>query len=164
MSFRDPTLPPAGATRRSNPGLTRLLLLILLGLVALLGYLAYNRQYRSHPVNAFQPGAELDVEAFLEKGKTTIVDFYSNYCPPCRKISPLLTKLEKKRPDLAVINVNINRRGVKGIDWSSPVARQYNLKSIPHFRIYDGEGNLLQEGQEAYVWIMTMLARAGISE
>ena len=80
------------------------------------------------------------------KGKTNIVDFYSDYCPPCKKISPLLQKLGRKRPDLAMLQVDINRKGVKGIDWSSPLARQYELSSIPHFQIYDGEGNLLKEG------------------
>ncbi|MCU0276513.1 MAG: thioredoxin family protein [Acidobacteria bacterium] len=148
--------------RQDAPSAVRPWMVAILGLLALLGYLAYTRLNRSHAVNAFQPGAELAITAHLQKGKVNIVDFYSDYCPPCKKISPLLVKLGKKRPDLAVIQVDINRKGVQGIDWASPLARQYNLSSIPHFQIYDGDGNLAKEGQEAYVQIILMLAQSGI--
>jgi len=148
--------------RSDSPSALRPWMVIVLALVVLLGYVAYTRLSSSRAVNAFQPGAEFAVAAHLAKGKTTIVDFYSEYCPPCRKISPLLAKLAKKRPDLEVIQVDINRKGVEGIDWSSPVARQYNLSSIPHFQIYDGSGSLLTEGQEAYAQIIQMIAQAGI--
>ena len=58
-----------------------------------------------------------------------------------------------------MLAVDINRKGVKGIDWLSPLARQYKLKSIPHFQIYDGDGNLIKEGQEAYVEIIADACR-----
>ncbi len=137
-------------------------MLAVLALVALLGYVAYGRLNRSHAANAFAPGAELAVENYLAKGRTTIVDFYSDYCPPCRKMAPLLARLAKKRPDLAVVKLDINRKGVEGIDWGSPLARQYQLGAIPYFRIYDGEGNLLRDGPEATQEIVAMLVRAGI--
>jgi len=136
-----------------------LLLLLLLGILA---YVFVSHQGRSVAVNAHDPGAELAIENYLLKGKTNIVDFYSDYCPPCKKISPLLQELGSKRPDLAVLKVDINRKGVKGIDWRSPLARQFKLSSIPHFRIYDAEGDLLMEGQEATNEVFRMLLAAGI--
>jgi thiol-disulfide isomerase/thioredoxin len=99
----------------------------------------------------------------LQKGKITVVDFYSDYCPPCRQISPLLTKLDKQRQDLVVLAVDINRKEVKGIDFYSPLARQYNLQFVPYFRIYNADGKLTAEGQEAGPEILRMLADAGIS-
>lgn len=160
--------PAAGAERvsrsRTGPGsFFRPWMLVVLALLALLGYLAYGRLNRSHAANAFAPGAELAVEDYLVRGRTTIVDFYSDYCPPCRKLSPLLAQLAKKRPDVAVVKLDINRKGVEGIDWGSPLARQYELSSIPYFRIYDGEGNLLKDGQAATMEIVALLARAGIA-
>ncbi len=159
--------PAAGAERVSPSGagsrsFFRSWMLAVLALVALLGYVAYGRLNRSHAANAFAPGAELAVEDYLARGRTTIVDFYSDYCPPCRKMSPLLAKLAKKRPDLAVVKLDINRKGTEGIDWASPLARQYEISAIPYFRIYDGEGNLLRDGPEATQEIVAMLARAGI--
>jgi hypothetical protein len=62
-----------------------------------------------------------------------------------------------------VLPIDINRKGVKGIDWLSPLAQQYKLNSVPHFQIYNADGKLTKEGQEAYVEIMTLLENAGIS-
>lgn len=137
-------------------------MLLPLVLLAILAYLFFAEKNKSHAINAHDPGAELAIENYLQKGKTNIVDFYSDFCPPCRKISPLLQKLGRKRSDLAIIQVDINRKGIKSIDWSSPLARQYELNSVPHFKIYDGDGNLLKEGQEAWPEILTLLATAGI--
>ncbi len=114
-------------------------------------------------VNADNPGEELDINKYLVKGKINIVDFYSEYCPPCRKISPLLSKLNKKRDDISVIKVDINRPGKSSIDWRSPLAKQYELRSIPHFKIYDKEGKKILEGQEAYQKVMVYIQEAGIN-
>jgi thiol-disulfide isomerase/thioredoxin len=108
------------------------------------------------------PGERVDLEQLVEIGKTTIFDFYSDYCPPCKKISPLLTKLDQKRRDIIVIKIDINRKGIKTIDWQSPVARQYELKGIPHFKIYDVQGLLSLEGDPAYERILQLLSQEGI--
>ncbi|HUJ44392.1 MAG TPA: thioredoxin family protein [Opitutaceae bacterium] len=94
-------------------------------------------------------GREVNLADYVVPGKTTVFDFYSEYCPPCRAIAPHLEKLHLKRDDVAVVKVDINRPGVKGIDWQSPVARQYNLESIPHFKVFGPDGKLKAEGDEA---------------
>jgi thiol-disulfide isomerase/thioredoxin len=137
-------------------------MLIPLALLGVLTYFFFAQQNKIRAINAFNPGAEFDVESYLQKGKINIVDFYSDYCPPCRKISPLLKKLDQQRQDLVVLAVDINRKGVKGIDWLSPLAQQYKLNSVPHFQIYDAAGNLTKEGQEAYMEILMLLNSAGI--
>jgi thiol-disulfide isomerase/thioredoxin len=155
-------LAPGAPGRIGKPGFFRPWMLAVAGLLGVLGYLAVAHANRSQAVNAFNPGAEFSVEAHLQRGKTTIVDFYSEHCPPCRQISPLLKKLEKMRSDLAVVKVDIDRKGAGSIDWLSPLARQYDLQSVPYFRIYDQEGNLTKQGQEAYVAVLLMLAASGI--
>jgi thiol-disulfide isomerase/thioredoxin len=138
-------------------------MLLPLALLGVLAYFFFAQQTKIRSVNAFNPGAEFDVKSYLQKGKMNIVDFYSDFCPPCRKISPLLKKLDQQRQDLVVLAVDINRKGVKGIDWVSPLALQYKLNSIPHFQIYDADGDLTKEGQEAYLEIVAMLNRADLS-
>lgn len=81
----------------------------------------------------------------LVPGKTTIVDFTSKYCPPCQKYNEPLAKLHASRADLAVVKVDINRPETKGIDWKSPVAQQFKLRSIPHFKVYGPDGKLIAE-------------------
>ncbi len=105
---------------------------------------------------AHVPGEEIDIEKLLRIGKTTIFDFYSQYCPPCVRISPLLKRLDSKRDDIVVVTIDINRKEVTGIDWNSPLARQYNLRSIPHFVIYDSSGYRTHEGERAYERIIQL--------
>lgn len=104
-------------------------------------------------------GQTITLSEHLVKGKITIFDFTSDYCPPCRQIGPLLDELHRRRDDLAVVKVDINRPDVKRIDWQSPVAKQFSLRSIPHFKIYDANGNLRSEGQEAYDEVTRWLER-----
>ena len=94
-------------------------------------------------------GQEVNLQDYLVPGKTVIFDFTSEFCPPCRAIAPHLHKLHAQRADVVVVEVDINRPGVKGIDWSSPVARQYGLESIPYFKVFGPDGQLQAEGQEA---------------
>lgn len=102
-------------------------------------------------------GETIKLEDYLTPGKTTIVDFYSDFCPPCRSLTPRLEALLQKRPDLTVVKVDINRPGRQGIDWQSPVARQFSLQSIPHLKLYGPDGQLISEGRPAmeqvFEWI-----------
>lgn len=101
-------------------------------------------------INADQPGATVKIREFVVPGQITVFDFYSEYCPPCMRIAPVLAQLAADRPDLVVRKVDINRPGVVGIDWASPVAQQYGLHSIPHFKIYAADGSLMAEGDPAF--------------
>ncbi len=90
-------------------------------------------------------GETIDLADYVVPGKTTIFDFSSEYCGPCRAYVGPLTSLHQKRADIAVVRVDINRPNVKGIDWDSPVAKQFGLHSIPCFKVYGPDGKLLAE-------------------
>src|SRR5687768_13823709 len=90
-------------------------------------------------------GSQVTLTDYLIPGKTTVFDFYSDYCPPCVQVAPLLDKLHQTREDIVVVKVDINRPGVKRIDFSSPVAQQYRLQAIPHFKVYGPDGKLMAE-------------------
>ncbi len=117
---------------------------------------------KSGIINADNPGEELDISEYLVEGKINVVDFYSDFCPPCRRVAPVLAELDKKHEGVVVLKVDINRKGVKGIDWKSPLAAQYGLRSIPHFKIFDGNGKKIAEGREANMKIGQYLNEAGI--
>lgn len=113
-------------------------------------------------INSANPGEEINIDYYAQEGKTTIFDFYSDYCPPCRKISPLLERLDRKRDDIVVLRVDINRPGRKGIDWESPVVRQYRIKFVPFFMIYDPSGRRTHEGRAANYEVGKLLNSEGI--
>lgn len=114
------------------------------------------------PTISHTAGEEVDVEELVYKGKVTIFDFYSEYCGPCRRMSPKLERLDEKRDDIVVVKIDINRENVRGIDWGSPVSRQYNLRSIPYFIIYDTSGRRTHEGYAAIQWVNRILYDEGI--
>ena len=103
-------------------------------------------------------GEKVELAEHAVPGKTTIFDFTSNYCPPCRRIAPLLDALHERRDDLAVVAVDINRPQVKGIDWDSPVAKQYRIRSVPQFKIFGPDGKLQAEGDKAAEIVMGWLS------
>ncbi|GEM_PF-728951 len=107
-------------------------------------------------------GEEITLTRFLVSGQTMIFDFYSDYCPPCRQISPLLARLDQQRGDLSVVKVNINRPGVTGIDWESPVVQQYGINAVPYFIVYGPDGQLMAQGKEAYSMVALVLHQLGI--
>ena len=108
-------------------------------------------------INEENPGQEIDIQRFVQPNKTTIFDFYSEYCEPCKRISPMLKRLDSRREDIIIHQVDINRPGIRESDWGSPVARQYKLRSVPYFMIYDSSGNLTHRGHEAYEEVMRLI-------
>ena len=122
----------------------RLLVAVLAGVIAL-PLLAADKPAKPLHVSK---GSEVQLTDYVVKGKTTIFDFYSEYCGPCVRVAPALEKLHQQRADIVVVKVDINRPGQRGIDWRSPVARQYGLKSIPHFKVYGPDGKLLAEDND----------------
>jgi len=102
-------------------------------------------------------GQEVNIQDYVAPGKTTIFDFTSEGCPPCRAIAPYLHKLHAERSDIVVVEVDLNRPGVGGIDWGSPVARQYSMQSIPAFKIYGPDGRLKAEGDSASDQVRSLL-------
>ncbi len=150
--------------KKQSPTLnfTHFLLIVVVVGVAVLGYLILTKGSSSQSSNAYGPGEKVDIKTLVHEGKTTIFDFYSDYCPPCRTISPLLKKLDEKRDDIVVVKIDINRKGVRGIDWAAPVVQQYGIRSIPHFIIYDASGSRTHEGRNAYQQVILLLNQEGI--
>ncbi len=112
--------------------------------------------------NAGRTGERLELKSVLVPGKTTLVDFYSPGCAPCLALAPLMERLAAQRTDLAICKLNINRAGKGGIDWQSPLSKQYRLSSVPYFMIYGPNGQLQAEGKPAAAQLERWLREAGI--
>jgi thiol:disulfide interchange protein len=85
-------------------------------------------------VEIISRGDQVDIQKHCVPGKITIVDFYADWCGPCRHIEPVLEQRVNKDDDLVLLKVNI-------VSWSSPVCRQYGIRSIPYIQVYDRRGN-----------------------
>lgn len=45
-------------------------------------------------------------------------------------------------------------RAINIDNWDSPVARQFNIRQLPYFQLYDPDGNLAAAGDQAFAKIM----------
>ena len=68
-------------------------------------------------------------EAFKEEVNKdfVVVDFYADWCGPCRMISPFLQEIQDET-NIDIIKVNI--------DESPDIATQYDIMSIPTLLIF----------------------------
>ncbi len=67
----------------------------------------------------------------LESGVPVLVDFYADWCGPCRAIAPELDRLSDTYAGRAKI-VKIN------VDEEPGLASQFNVRSIPSLMFYSG--------------------------
>ena len=82
--------------------------------------------------------ADISVSEWKYLGdKPAIVDFYADWCPPCRMIAPVLDELAKENPDIYIYKVNI--------DNSPEIAQAYNVVSIPTLLFIPMEGEPKRE-------------------
>lgn len=67
----------------------------------------------------------------LKSQVPVLVDFYADWCPPCRKLHPNLEELAHAYPDqLRVVQVNVDR--------SPQLARRYGIQAIPALFVIKG--------------------------
>lgn len=99
-------------------------------------------------------------------GKYTIIDFWASWCRPCRAENPNVVRVYNKYHDkgLNIISVSLDKTGqkerwVKAIEddkmdwyhvsnlkfWQDPIARQYNVRSIPATFLLDEEGVIIDK-------------------
>jgi thioredoxin 1 len=58
-----------------------------------------------------------------------IVDFYADWCGPCKMIAPQLAKINEDYPELTILKVNI--------DELPALANKYGVTNIPTIDIYE---------------------------
>jgi hypothetical protein len=77
------------------------------------------------------PGGPINLQPHVVCGQVNSFRFRKPICPPCRAATVQFKALAHQYPNhYAFRRIDINRPGVVGIDWASPLARQYGLQSI----------------------------------
>ena len=63
---------------------------------------------------------------------TALVDFYADWCGPCRMVSPIVDEIAEERSDITVGKVNV--------DDENALAMKYGVMSVPTLIVFkDGQ-------------------------
>jgi thioredoxin 1 len=75
-----------------------------------------------------------EAEVIKANGKV-LVDFWAEWCGPCRMIGPVLEEMAGDFPDVKFVKLNV--------DEAPAVAQEFNVMNIPTILAFDG-GELKQ--------------------
>ena len=67
----------------------------------------------------------------LMSDKPVVVDFWAEWCGPCRMVSPILEEISNEHGDkITVVKLNV--------DENPAIAASYRITSIPTLNVYSG--------------------------
>ena len=89
--------------------------------------------------DAASGGESFDLKAALVPGKITVIDFWAEWCGPCKKITVALKDLASRNDKLAVRRVEVP-------DFDTPVALEHmkGVSALPLLWIYGPDGERIE--------------------
>ena len=67
----------------------------------------------------------------LNSEKTVLVDFWAEWCGPCRAVGPILDQIASEHADkIEIVKLNV--------DENPQTAAKYQITSIPAMKVYQG--------------------------
>ena len=62
-------------------------------------------------------------EEVIKSEKPVLIDFYADWCGPCKMVSPIIDEIAEENSEIKVVKVNV--------DDSQDLAMKYQVMSIP---------------------------------
>lgn len=82
--------------------------------------------------------------------KPVLIDFYADWCGPCRMVAPIVAEIAEEHPEYKICKVNVDEEGA--------LAEKFEVMSIPTlFVIKDGKVADQSVGARSKAQILAML-------
>lgn len=85
---------------------------------------------------AIQVGEKNFEQEVLQAEGKVLVDFYADWCGPCKMLSPLVEEVAEEHPEFKVCKLNV--------DEAMNLAQQYQVVSIPMLVVFE-KGNAVNK-------------------
>lgn len=72
--------------------------------------------------------SDFEKEVLNHEGKV-LVDFYADWCGPCRALGPILENVSKQEGSIDIVKLNV--------DENQDLAAKYNVMTIPTMMIFE---------------------------
>ena len=73
-------------------------------------------------------------ENVLDSKKVVLVDFWAEWCPPCRAMAPILEDISEDMVDnVAVVKVNVEES-----EDNAKLAAEHGVQGIPNMQVFKG--------------------------
>ena len=89
-------------------------------------------------------------ESLKTETKTVLIDFYADWCGPCRMVSPIVEEIAKENPQYLICKINV--------DDDPELAQEFGVVSIPTLAVMkDGKVINQSAGARPKAQILSML-------
>lgn len=67
--------------------------------------------------------SDANISSVLEKNEITVIDFWAEWCGPCRVLGPIVDEIAKSNKDVLIGKVNV--------DDNANLSQEYGIRGIP---------------------------------
>ncbi len=86
-------------------------------------------------INSIEDAAQFNKILEQSKKRLLVLDFYADWCPPCKELAPILEKIAKEKSDTVTIyKVNV--------DQNQELSNSFRITGIPHVAFFKNKKNV----------------------